>query len=583
LNASANQLGHYLQELGVEADARVGLLLERSPALITTLLAVLKAGGAYLPLSPDHPPQRLGLMLEDADAKLLITERRLASRLPSMKARLLFLEDALQEAARRPSSSPESAATAENLAYVIYTSGSTGMPKGVMVTHRNVARLVKGSDYAELNAGETLLQLAPVSFDASTFEIWGALLNGARLAVFAPGIPSVAELCAGLRRYGVTTLWLTAGLFHQVVELQLEGLRGLRQLLAGGDVLSVWHVREALRGLEGVRLINGYGPTEGTTFTCCHVITDVGDTTATVPIGRPIANTRVYVLDEGLRLLPVGAAGELYVGGDGLARGYLNRPELTAERFVPAPFSTEPGARLYRTGDRVRWLEGGVLEFLGRTDTQVKVRGFRIELGEVEAALCNHSSVREAVVLLRENVNGDKRLVAYVVTEAERAVASTALRDFLKSKLPDYMVPSSYVVLGRLPLTPNGKVDRRALPEVDGEAAGVAREYVAPRAGTEQRVAAIWEQVLQRERIGARDNFFELGGHSLLATRVVSHVQRHFGVELSLRRLFDAPTVEALAREIESARAGGEGIGAAQPIRRAPREGRRLQPSSADD
>jgi amino acid adenylation domain-containing protein len=572
LDRRANYLARHLQHRGVGPNLFAAVCFERSSEMVIALLAILKAGGAYLPLDPSDPPERLAFMLSDAQAAVILTQRRLVDRLPKTALPVLYLDDQQWQTLPTGEASPASAAAPGNLAYVAYTSGSTGQPKGVCVPHRSVVRLVKGTDYARLTAEETFLQLAPLAFDAATFEIWGCLLNGGRLVIFPPNPPSLAELEAVVQRYRVTTLWLTAGLFHQMVEHQLHGLRGVRQLLAGGDVLSVPHVRKVLHELPGCQLINGYGPTEGTTFTCCYSVPADWTGNGSVPIGRPIANTQVYVLDQHRQLVPVGVPGELYIGGDGLARGYLNRPELTAERFVSDPFSSDPSARLYRTGDRVRWRPDGTLEFLGRLDQQVKIRGFRIELGEIEACLGQHPAVREAVVVAREDGPGDKRLVACVVPKTEEAPAASELRHFLQEKLPDYMLPSAFVLLDSLPLSPSGKVNRRMLPAppalrlLEGAAFVAPRSffeealsapgslsadrpvgYVAPRDACEAELVRLWEQVLGVRRIGVRDNFFDLGGHSLLGLHLFSQIEEVWHQGLPLATLFQAPTVEELA------------------------------------
>ncbi|MBA3356383.1 MAG: amino acid adenylation domain-containing protein, partial [Pyrinomonadaceae bacterium] len=420
LNQRANQVAHYLRGRGVRAEVLVGVMMERSVEMVIGLLGILKAGGAYVPLDPAYPQERLAFILADAAVAMLVTEAKLAERVPkSSEAEMICLNTEWKVIAQESTENLESGAAAENLAYVIYTSGSTGQPKGVAVQHRSIVRLVKETNYVVLTSDQVFLQFAPVSFDASTFELWGCLLNGARLIVFPAGTPSLKELGEVLRRSQVTTLWLTAGLFHQMVDDHLEDLRSVRQLLAGGDVLSVPHVEKALRELTDCQLINGYGPTENTTFTCCHSMAAGVQLNGSVPIGRPIANTQVYVLDQHMEPVPIGVVGELYIGGDGLARGYLNRAELTRERFIGNPFSAQAGARLYKTGDRVRYLADGTLEFLGRFDHQVKVRGYRIELEEIEAVLSQHRGVEQAVVLAREDVVGDRRLVAYVVQDSQ--------------------------------------------------------------------------------------------------------------------------------------------------------------------
>jgi thioesterase domain-containing protein/acyl carrier protein len=445
----------------------------------------------------------------------------------------------------------------------MYTSGSTGEPKGVAVTHRNVVRLVKGAEYAAFGPEEVTLQLSTPSFDASTFEIWGALLNGGRLVIAPADVLSLADLGALIARDHVTTLWLTAGLFHQMVDHRLEDLRPLRQLLAGGDVLSPRHVARVRAALPGLRLVNGYGPTEATTFTCCHTVTTAPPPGRSVPIGRPIANTRVYVLDGHRRPVPIGVAGELWIGGDGVARGYVDRPFLTTERFVVVRLSPTLEERMYRTGDLVRWLADGTLEFLGRLDDQVKVRGYRVELGEVEAALAGHPGIR-ACAVARRVADGEERLVAYVVTDGP--VESRTLREVLKRTLPEYMVPVTFVTIDRLPLAANGKVDRGALPE-PGRWVEPLEVTVAPRDELERRLVAIWQDVLAVAPLSTRASFFDLGGHSLLAVRMFARLEAELGIDLPLVTLFEAPTIEGLAAFIRgTARpSAGRSLVAIQP------------------
>jgi amino acid adenylation domain-containing protein len=555
LNERANQLAHYLQDRGVGQGSAVGVMLSRSTDLVVALLAVLKAGGAYVPFEVDYPTERLRFMLHDAGVQLLITEGSRLDQVPQGLAGICLDRDR-QEIARRSDTNPPGKVNSEDLAYVMYTSGSMGQPKGIFVEHRSVVRLVRNTNYVKLDADEVLLQFAPVSFDASTFEIWGALLNGARLVIAAGERSSLMELSRVLQEKRVTTLWLTAGLFHLMVDEHIDGLKGVKQLLAGGDVLSVRHVKRVLDELPDCILINGYGPTENTTFTCCHLMRRGDELGANVPIGRPISNTQVYVLNEQRELVPLGVAGELYVGGDGVARGYVNQPALTAQRFLPDPFSDTEGARLYRTGDIVRWRPTGELEFIGRADKQVKLRGFRIELQEVETALSSHQRVSECVVVLRDDEHYDKRLVAYLVAshKHEGAPTGSELKRYLKRVLPDYMVPSVFVELAEMPLTANGKIDTSQLPAPDRDRLGIRRDYLPARTPAEELLVNIWADVLNIGEIGIADDFFELGGHSLLATQVVSRIRECFHVELPLRDLFEEPTIAGLGRRVEAAR-----------------------------
>lgn len=545
LNAEANRLAHYLRRRGIRPNMRVAVCMQRSPKMIAALLGILKAGGAYVPLDADYPKARLEFMLADARASAIITERRLLAELPANVAEIICLDEISAELSSESSQNPQLNTNADDLAYVIYTSGSTGKPKGVAVRHRNVVRLVRNTNYANFSADEVFLQYAPVSFDASTFEIWGSLLNGARLALMPAGKASLKQLADALKSYQVTTLWLTAGLFHLMVDNHLDDLRGLRQLLAGGDVLSVPHVRKFCEELPSCRLINGYGPTENTTFTTYFPVDDLNRVNGSVPIGYPISNTSVYVLDRYLNPAPIGVPGELYIGGDGLAHGYLDRPELNAERFVRNHFSSESGARLYKTGDLVRYRPTGEIEFIGRVDNQVKVRGFRIELGEVEAALSDCPGVREAVVIARKD-EGDKHLVAYVTGFEGSELSTDEIRKSLQQKLPDYMMPSQFAVLEKLPLTPVGKVDRNALPAAN-TLAEPERNFAAPGDELELKLAKIWEKILKVQSVGIDDNFFDLGGHSLLAVKLFAQIEKSFGKNLPLATLFEAPTVKQLA------------------------------------
>ncbi|WP_346364369.1 non-ribosomal peptide synthase/polyketide synthase [Bosea sp. (in: a-proteobacteria)] len=568
LDARANLLAHRLRDLGVAAEERVALMTERGPEQVVAILAVLKAGGAYVPLDFSYPRERLEWMLADSRPRVLMTGDRFREIGDDVGIRVLDLPPGGEPIAGRSRSEPNARVGEANLAYVMYTSGSTGTPKGVAVTHRSIVRLVRETDFADFGPEDVFLLFAPISFDASTMELWGPLLNGGRLVIPTVEKPSLHELAEMIERYRIGTLWLTAGLFHQMVEAIPAALQPLRQLLAGGDVLSVMHVEKVLRELPEVRLINGYGPTENTTFTCCHTIRRGDSTAGSVPIGRPIANTQVYLLDRYGGPAPRGAVGALAIGGLGLARAYLDRPALTAERFVPDACGSEPGGRLYRTGDLARWDAGGRLLFLGRIDAQVKIRGFRVEPGEIETRLRGCAGVREAAVLALPDPSGNKRLTAYAVPETDLAPAAEELSHELGRQLPPYMVPAFFVFLDSLPLTPNGKLDRNALPAPE-EAAAAPTGTAAPRDALEARLLQIWQQVLGIAAIGVDDDFFDLGGHSLLATRMVAEIRQQLAVDLPLRMVFEEPTVAALAASIRERQPAA----APPPIVPVPRDG----------
>ncbi|WJQ84451.1 linear gramicidin non-ribosomal peptide synthetase LgrC [Brevibacillus brevis] len=548
LEAKANQLAHYLQKQGVEAGTFVGLCVERSLAMLVGMLGILKAGGAYVPLDPAYPEERLAFMLADAQISILLTQEHLADKWQGQELTILNLDHAAEQWAEESTLAPQVDMTADSLAYVIYTSGSTGRPKGVLVVHRGIVRLIKNTNYVTITEEDVFLQASTVSFDAATFEIWGALLNGAKLVLMPPHQPSLDELGETIQNHKVTTLWLTAGLFTVMIDHKVEYLRGVSQLLVGGDVVSASHVRKVL-SLGGITVINGYGPTENTTFTCCNPVTELPEGVNSFPIGRPISNTTVYVLDKHQQPVPLGAAGELYIGGDGLALGYLNNPELTAERFVENPFDPQGGSRLYRTGDLVRYLPDGTIEFIGRIDNQVKIRGFRIELGEIETVLQSHPAVKESVLMVREETPGDKRLAAYLVFAEEKEVTHIEMRSYLKDKLPEYMIPSAFVNMDSFPLTPNGKVDRRALPIPDYSRNEADSGYVAPATDLEVKLAEIWKSVLGVANIGIYDNFFELGGDSILSIQIVARAN-HSGIRFTPKQLFENQTIAELLRVV---------------------------------
>jgi amino acid adenylation domain-containing protein len=534
LAQQARGLAGELRRRGMRPGDPVGLCLERSPAMVVATLAIVQAGGAYMPLDVTYPRERLAFMVEDANIRHLVTSKDLVERLPAEAPSALLVEDYWHDVASVDVVSADVASAdvaSSHLAYIIYTSGSTGVPKGIGIAQRSVSRLVFGTGYLHLGPQDRLSQISNISFDAATFELWGALLRGGTLVILSPDdILDPADLAHHLARRRIGVTFLTTALFNQVARARPAAFQALRAVLFGGEAVDPQWVRAVQSHGAPGRLLHVYGPTESTTFaTWFPVVAEVGKDDRTVPIGGPLDNTRLEVMNAVLRVQPLGGAGELCLGGAGLARGYLGRPALTAERFVPDPCGG-CGERLYRTGDRVRWQVGGAVEFMGRFDHQVKIRGFRIELGEVEAVLSDHPAVAVGVAMVREDAPGQRRLVAYaVVTNAADPPASNALREDLREHLPDYMLPSVIVVLDALPLTPNGKVDRTALP-VPEESDHAREAYLAPRDVTEEGLVAIWQEVLGADRLGVEDNFFELGGHSLLATRVMSRLRDAFSV-----------------------------------------------------
>ncbi|HUK89307.1 MAG TPA: amino acid adenylation domain-containing protein [Blastocatellia bacterium] len=556
LNSRANRVARCLVQHGVQVESMVGILMDRSVEMVLAFLATLKAGGVYVPLDPQYPKTRLTFMIEDADVNVVVTNGSHGRILADSQIEQLSLDQIRQEIDGEAPDNQESHTVAGNLAYVIYTSGSTGAPKGVTVSHRNIIRLVKEVDYVKLDGNHTLLQASSMMFDAATFEIWGALLNGGKCVLVEQRVPTAKELESIILEQRVTAAFLTTSLFNAVVDAGPERLRGLKELLVGGETLSVQHVERALGAFDDTVLSNIYGPTEGTTFTCLDPID--GDSirkTGNIPIGRPIANTEMYVLDQRLSVIPVGVRGELLVGGDGVARGYLKRPELTAERFIPDSYGKRAGARLYRSGDVAAHLPDGRVNYVGRKDHQLKLRGYRVELGEIESALRECEGIRDAVVVVKEDSGGDKRLIAYVVAlDQSKEPEASALQSGLKEKLPTYMVPSVYVPINAVPLTPNGKVDKDALP-VAGESETIRGEYEAPRTPVEETICHAWSEILGVQRIGIHDNFFDLGGHSLMATRVITRIRGLLGVELPLRVMFESPTVSGVAMAVVQAKA----------------------------
>jgi len=539
LNQRANQLAHHLGNLGVGPEVLVGICVERSLEMVVGVLGILKAGGAYVPLDPAYPPERLAFMLEDSQVGVLLTQARLVESIPKHQGRIVCLDTDWEIIERESKENPECSFTPENLAYVIYTSGSTGKPKGVLVAHSGVSNLATALiEISNVQPNSRVLQFCSLSFDGSVTELVMALLSGATMVMgtretLLPG-PSLIQLLCDL---AVTTVALPPSALAVLPANELPALRTI--IVAGeacsGDLVAKWS--------SGRRFFNGYGPTE---CTVCTTMIECTDSKEAPPIGRPLPNTQVYILDAQKQLVPIGVPGELYIGGVGVTRGYLNRPELTADRFIPNPFSNGSGSRLYKTGDLVRYLPDGNLEFLGRIDHQVKIRGFRIELGEIEAVLRQNRAVQDAVVIGQEYGLNDKRLVAYVVPSQEQVFSTSELRRYLKQKLPDHMVPSAFVRLEALPLTPNDKVDRRALPMPD-RTRSMEETLAPPLTLFEEVLAGIWSEVLRLDSVGIHDNFFELGGHSLLAVRVLAQIEKTFGKNLPLATIFQSPTIQQLA------------------------------------
>jgi amino acid adenylation domain-containing protein len=543
LDERADQLALYLRSMN--SGSPVAVYMERSADLIVALLAVLKSGTAYIPIEPPFPEERLATILAETRAGVVLTDQISAASLPPLNIPVAIADGPIPSNAAPKV--PIQDFTVHTPAYIIYTSGSTGTPKGVVITHRAINRLVLNTDYAQLTSADVVAQASTAAFDAATFEIWGALLNGATLVIIPrDDLLSPRNLAAAIERHRISALFLTTALFNLLARENSAVFHGITHLLFGGEASDPACVRAVLQAGPPANLLHMYGPTETTTFATWHRVTEVPADAVTIPIGRPIANTTAYILDPRLNPAPTGVPGELYIGGDGVALGYLNSPELNTEKFIRAPF--DPEARLYRTGDLARWNADGNIEFIGRIDQQVKIRGFRIEPGEIEAVLRRYPAVRDCSVLAREDTPGEKRLVAYIAGGA----TETALREHLRTKLPEYMVPAAFVALDTLPLTPNGKLDRKALPAPDYS--NKTDEHAPAQTPLEKTLAAAWQKILHIPEPGLLDNFFQLGGHSLLAIRLVSRLREALNLELPLRAIFEHQTLGALAAHIESLR-----------------------------
>ncbi len=553
LERRANQLAHYLRRRGVGPESRVAICLEPSIELVVALLGVLKAGGAYVPLDPEYPAERLALIVADAEAVVLVTQAHLRMRVPAERSYVICVDTDASAIAREPETPPLSVLAPENAAYVIYTSGSTGRPKGVVVTHANIVHSTMARLAYYREGVHSFLLLSSFAFDSSVAGIFGTLAQGGQLVLPLAGeVLEPGHLGDLMDQHGVSHLLTVPSLYRLLLDhIPTAQWRSVRSVILAGEACGNDLLVKHGRRLPGVKLCNEYGPTEATVWSTVHEGRDQ-ESTATVPIGRPIANTQVYLLDGRLEPVPVGVPGELYIGGMGVSRGYWNRPDLTAAAFIPDPYGQEPGARLYRTGDVARYDSDGLLEFMGRVDHQVKIRGHRIEMEEIEAALCEQEVVQNAVVTIREGGGEDKRLVGYVIPRVGSQPTSATLRDSLSARLPDYMIPATFVLLDRFPLTPNGKVDRRALPDIDQVPAMADAAHSSPVSPTEEQIIRIWKEVLATDQLIVTDNFFDLGGHSLLAIQVVSRLNEVFGKDLSVATLFESPTVAQLAMLVDS-------------------------------
>lgn len=558
LDDRANQLAHYLQAQGVQPETLVGISLERVPVMLVAMLGVQKAGGAYLPLDPTYPQERLAFMMADSQVSLLLTQGDLVAALPTDTVQVIDLEQDWPTIAQHPSTAPSVAITPQNLAYVIYTSGSTGTPKGVQVPHQGVVNFLATMQQTPgLGSTDILLSVTTLSFDIAVLELMLPLTVGATTVVVSRAVAMNGEaLLQTIQRSGATVMQATPATWRILLAAGWTQSPNLR-IFSGGEALPAALAQELLQRVQQVW--NLYGPTETTIWSTCYQIT--GPEVQPL-IGKPIANTQIYLLDAAQQSVPIGVPGEIYIGGDGVVRGYLNRPELTAERFIPNPFSPDPQARLYRTGDLARYLPDGNLQYYQRLDNQVKVRGFRIELGEIEATMTQHLEVKEAVVVVRPTEGGENILVGYVVpvTPGADAQVIPQLRKFLQGKLPEHLLPNLFVGLETLPLTPNGKIDRNALPQPDAIRRDLLTRYVAPRTLVEKQIAEIWSQVLKLDPVGINDNFFELGGYSLLAIQIVSRLRPALNVEIPLPILFELPTIAALAERVETLQWAAQGV-----------------------
>jgi amino acid adenylation domain-containing protein len=577
LNLRANKLAHHLQALGVGPEVRVGIYVERSLEMVVGLLGIIKAGGAYVPLDPAYPQERLSFILQDAQVSVLLTQQWLITGLIKHQTQIVCLDADWARIAQESGTNPINKVTPDNLVYVMYTSGSTGIPKGVAVEHQQLCNYLHGVlQRLALPNSASFATVSTLAADLGNTMVFGALCTGGCLHVLSQErVADSYSIADYFTRHAIDCLKIVPSHLAALhAATHPEDILPRRLLILGGEASRSDWVESLQRLAPDCALLNHYGPTEATVGVLTYRVEENkrAPITSTLPLGRPLANVQIYLLDQHLQPVPIGVQGELYIGGANMARGYLNQPALTAERFIPHLFSTAPGARLYKTGDLARYLPDGNIEFLGRLDNQVKIRGYRIELGEIETTLAHHQAIRQAVVLAREDTSGDRRLVAYCVPHHGCILDIRELRSFLQTQLPNYMVPAAFVVLNALPLTANGKIDRQALPAPDQARPSLFEVFVAPRTPIEELLAGIWASVLKVETVGIHDNFFALGGHSLLAVQVMSRLRKVFQVDVPLRALFDAPTVAGLARHVEEVRQAAQSA-PTPPLKVTPREG----------
>jgi amino acid adenylation domain-containing protein len=549
LDQRSNQIAHFLRQQGMNDGDRGGIFMDRSVAMIITMLGILKAGGVYVPIDPEYPPERLQFLAQDTEVRWVFTEQNVGAALPT-KAPLIYLNGEGSPVAGFPRDPVPNRSTPESVAVMIYTSGSTGRPKAVCIPHRAVIRTVRNSNQVQVTPQDRIAQIASPSFDAAIFEIWLALANGATLVGMRHEVLlGPAQLIRLLQTERISILILNTAYVHQIGRDSPEVLKGVRKVMFGGETAEATPLRNILPHVAPGTLVNSYGPAEGCVATTYHEIFSLSVDMTSVPIGRPITNARMYLLDARMQPVPLGLVGEIYIGGEGVAKGYWNRPELTAQKFLPDPFTEKPGALLYRTGDLARLRGNGDFEFVGRIDDQIKIRGHRIELAEVREAITSHSAVKQAFLMVREDAPGDKRLVAYVTLRRPLVSAADALRRYAAEKLPAHMLPAAFVILDSIPLNTNGKVDRTALP-APSQRPDMANGYSAPQTDLEQMLTRIWQELLRIDRVGLDDNFFDLGGHSLLAARLIARIEKETGENIPVATLFQAPTVAQLARKL---------------------------------